>query len=242
MPGDALEGFSDFLARLPLRDREDLLRLAVRRELAKGELVFQAGSFGNHVYFLESGRVKIYHLSPTGKEILLWFCYPGEIFGLAEVCHGGGRQVYAETTEPSRLLSVPQGDFKGFLEAHPVAALLVTDVLACRLRNLGNIIQSLVANDVNERVAQLIVRLAASHGRKGSNGDVCLDIRLTHQEMANMIGTTRQSVTGALNMLKRLGALDFDDSHHICIHSERLLNENALSTRSRASLPPKALV
>ena len=79
------ERFSDFIARLPPRDREDLLRLATDRGAAKGELIFQAGSAGHHVYFLETGRVKIYHLSPTGKEILLWFCLPGEIFGLAEV-------------------------------------------------------------------------------------------------------------------------------------------------------------
>lgn len=225
------ERFSDFIARLSPRDRDDLLRLAAGRGVAKGELIFQAGSAGHHVYFLETGRIKIYHLSPTGKEILLWFCLPGEIFGLAEVCHGGGRQVYAEASELSRVLCVRQDDFKTFLETHPAASLLVNDVLACRLRNLGNIIQSLVANDVNERVAQLIVRLAASHGRKGSNGDVCLDIRLTHQEMANMIGTTRQSVTSALNMLRRLGVLDFDDSHRISIHSERLLNESATRPR-----------
>ncbi len=219
--------FSDFMARLSPVDRDGLLSLAVTREVGCDELIFQAGSAGHHVYFLESGRVKIYHLSATGKEVLLWFCFPGEIFGLAEVCHGGGRQVYAEATEPARVLCVKQGDFKTYLETHPAAALLVNDVLACRLRNLGNIIQSLVASDVNERVAQLIVRLAASHGRKAPNGDITLDIRLTHQEMANMIGTTRQSVTSALNMLRRLGAVGFDDSHRLCIHSERMLSQSA---------------
>lgn len=222
------ERFSDFLARLAPRDRGDLLRLALRREVAKGELIFQAGSAGNFVHFLEAGRVKVYHLSPSGKEVLLWFCLPGEIFGLAEVCHGGGRQVYAEACEPSSVLSVSQRDFKAYLETHPAAALLVNDVLACRLRNLGNVIQSLVASDVNERVAQLLVRLAATHGRKAPNGEVYLDIRLTHQEMANMIGTTRQSVTSALNALRRLGVLDFDDSHRLRIHSERLLNETCV--------------
>jgi len=230
MQPEQSERFSDFMARLTTRDRDDLMRLATHRKAAKGELIFQAGSPGNNVYFLESGRVKIYHLSLTGKEILLWFCVPGEVFGLAEACHtGGGRQVYAETCESSRVLSVRQEDFKNYLAAHPAAALLVNDVLACRLRNLGNVIQSLVASDVNERVAQLIVRLAASHGRRAPNGDVYLDIRLTHQEMANMIGTTRQSVTSALNALRRHGVLDFDDDHRLYIHSERLLDKTALS-------------
>lgn len=223
------EQSSDFIARLAPADRDDLLQLATRRAVTRGELIFKAGSAGDYVYFLESGRVKIYHLSPTGKEILLWFCFPGEIFGLAEVCHGGGRQVYAETCGPSQVLSVRQDDFKIFLATHPPVALLVNDVLACRLRNLGNIIQSLVASDVNERVAQLIMRLAATHGQKTQNGDITLDIRLTHQEMANMIGTTRQSVTSALNLLRRQGVLEFDANHHILVHNETLLTQAGMA-------------
>jgi CRP/FNR family transcriptional regulator len=222
------ERVSDFVARLSARDRADLFARATQLAVDKGELVFQAGSPGHHVYFLEAGRVKVYHLSSSGKEVLLWFCLPGEIFGLAEACHGGGRQVYAEACENSSVLGVSQRDFKAYLETHPAAALLVNDVLACRLRNLGNVIQSLVASDVNERVAQLLVRLAASHGRKAPDGGIHLDIRLTHQDMANMIGTTRQSVTSALNTLRRLGVLDFDDSHRLRIHSERLLNETCV--------------
>lgn len=223
------EQFSDFMARLAPADRDDLSRLATRRAATRGEFIFKAGSAGDNVYFLESGRVKIYHLSPTGKEILLWFCFPGEIFGLAEVCHGGGRQVYAEICGPSQVLSVRQDDFKTFLATHPSGALLVNEVLACRLRNLGNIIQGLVASDVNERVAQLLVRLAATHGQKTQNGDVTLDIRLTHQEMANMIGTTRQSVTSALNLLRRRGVLEFDANHHILVHSETLLTQAGIA-------------
>lgn len=207
--------FPDFFARLTSADRADLLQLAVRRQVAKGELIFQAGSAGDFVHFLETGRAKIYHLSLTGKEILLWFCFPGEIFGLAEVCHGSRRQVYAEACEISQVLSVAQGDFKLFLATHAAAALLVIDVLASRLRILGNALQGLVAHDVNERVTQLLAQLADRHGRRAENGDIYLDIRITHQEMANMIGTTRQSVTSALNMLRRLGVIGFGPHHHI---------------------------
>lgn len=226
------EPLSDFMARLSATDRDDLRRLTACRSVARGELIFKVGSAGDNVYFIESGRIKIYHLSPTGKEILLWFCFPGEIFGLAEVCHGGGRQVCAGACEASQLLSIRQESFKTFLEGHPAAALLVNDVLAGRLRNLGNLIKSLVVSDVDERVAQLLVRLAATHGRRMPNGGVMLDIRLTHQEMANMIGTTRQSVTSALNALKRSGMLDVQD-HHIFIHDATLLDAS-----STAAPPP----
>jgi CRP/FNR family transcriptional regulator, cyclic AMP receptor protein len=236
MQHSSFERLPDFLACLTPADRDDLLALGVRCEVARAEFIFQAGSAGDHVYFLESGRVKIYHRSSSGKEILLWFCFPGDIFGLSEVCHGGGRQVYAEACEPTQVLSVRQEGFKKFLETHPPAALLVNDVLACRLRSLGHIIQGLVVNDVNERVAQLIVRLAATRGRRAPNGDITLDIRLTHQEMANMIGTTRQSVTSALNLLRRQSVLEFDANHHILIRSESLLMQAGIAATS--TTPP----
>lgn len=208
----------NFLARLLPGERSALLAMAARKEFRRGEMLFKAGSHDGVVHILDRGRVKVYHLSPTGKEFLLWFCFSGEIFGLAEACHGGERQAYAQACEATQVFTIPQVDFKRFLESHPESVLLVNDILACRLRNLGHIVQSLVANDVSERVVQLITRLAASHGRKTADGDVTLDLRLTHQEMADMIGTTRQSVTTALSALRRRGALEFDRLHRIRIH------------------------
>jgi CRP/FNR family transcriptional regulator, cyclic AMP receptor protein len=228
---------SDFIARLAETDRQDFLQLAVQYQANKEELIFHAGSPGNHVYCLQSGRVKVYSISSNGKEVVLWSCYPGEIFGLAEVCHGGGRQVYAEACENSVVLRIRQDNFKAFLAAHPAASLLVNDVLACRLRNLGNLIQSLVASDVNERVAQLIVRMAASNGRRAANGDIHLDVRLTHQEMANMVGTTRQSVTSALNLLRRQGVLEFDANHHMLVHTNTLLTQAGISVTPTSPAP-----
>mgnify|MGYP000138433478 CR=1 FL=1 len=208
----------NFLARLLPGERSALLAMATRKEFRRGEMLFKAGSHDGVIHILDRGRVKVYHLSPTGKEFLLWFCFSGEIFGLAEACHGGERQAYAQACETTQVFTIPQVDFKRFLESHPESVLLVNDILACRLRNLGHIVQSLVANDVSERVVQLITRLAASHGRKTADGDVTLDLRLTHQEMADMIGTTRQSVTTALSALRRRGALEFDRLHRIRIH------------------------
>lgn len=217
----------DFIARLSDEQRTQLLRLASARVVEKGGIVFQTGSPGDFTYFLTAGRVKIYHQSRSGREVVLWFCVPGEIFGLAEVCQGGdGRQVAAQACEPSRVLAVSRAAFQNFLEQYPTASLLINDVLACRLRNLGNVIQSLVENDVNERVAQLLIRLSARYGRTVANGDVCLDIRITHQDMANMIGSTRQSVTSALNLLRRQGVLEFDANHRILVHGGALLTEN----------------
>lgn len=213
----------DFLARLGTDGRRQLLRQATSVQMDKGGLLFRAGSSAEQVYFLESGRIKIYHLTNSGREVLLWLCFPSEIFGLAEVCHDGESRVYAEACTRSEVLCVRLADFESFLAQRPDAARLVNDVLAWRLRSLGQVVQGLVADGVHERLAHLILRLAASHGRRTHQGSTVLDIRLTHQELANMIGTTRQSVTTALNDLRRLGALDYDADRRLHIHNESLL-------------------
>lgn len=212
---------SDFLGSLGKAERESLFALGTRRLYAKGDMVFRAGDPGAHVYFLESGRVKIWQPAGNGREVILWFCLPGEIFGLAEVARGGGRVVCAQVCEASAVLAVSQDAFRGFVASSPKAALLSMQVLSARLRGLSDVMVNLVADDVDTRIAKLILRLGARYGRREAR-IIHLDIPLTHQEIADMVGTTRQTVTSALSRLKRQGVLSID-THRIHIESEELL-------------------
>lgn len=222
-PSAQLVAPSNFLAQLAPADHADLVALARARQYQKGDLVFSAGAPGDHVYFLKSGKVKIYQLSPLGREVILWFCFPGEIFGLAEVARGGGRVVNAQVCEQSEVLAVSQEQFKDFLARHPPTALLSMQVLSSRLRILGEMFVNLVADDVNTRIAKLILRLSARYGTRVGK-EIFLNIPLTHQEIADMVGTSRQTVTSALSALKRQGVLSIDN-HRIHIESEELLAE-----------------
>jgi len=215
-------GRSDFLGSLDAADREALCAAGVRRALAKDEAVFRVGDPGTRVYFLESGRVKIYQPAESGREVILWFCLPGEIFGLAEVARGGGRVVAAQACEASTVLVVPEDVFRAYIAVRPQAALLSLQVLSARLRGLSDVLVNLVADDVDTRIAKLILRLGARYGRREAHV-IYLDIPLTHQEIADMVGTTRQTVTSALSRLKRQGVLSID-MHRIQIESEELLS------------------
>lgn len=195
--------------------------LGRRERFARNDFVFSAGGPGRNVYFLRSGRVKIYQPSASGREVILWFCLPGEIFGLAEVARGGGRSVSALACEACEVLCVAQDQFRSFVEARPRIGLLSMQVLSSRLRVLGEMHANLVSDDVDTRIAKLILRLAARHGvRQGS--ELRLTLPLTHQEIADMVGTTRQTVTSSLGNLRRRGVLAID-SHRLVIESEELL-------------------
>lgn len=233
---------SDFWGRLSVRSRAGLSAMGSDLHFKKGSPVFRAGSTGEHVYILTDGRVKVYALSPLGRAVILWFCLPGEIFGLAEMARGGERIVYAEACTDVDALVIPRERFRAFLERDAETAMLVVDMLSCRLRGLTDTVLNLIADDVTTRVVKLLVRLSQRYGVPRTDGSQRLDIPLTHQEMADMVGTTRQSMTSALSMLKRLGALDFDDSHHICIYSERLLDERAFNPRPDTPSSTKAFV
>lgn len=222
-PMSQLVAPSNFLAQLNAVDYADLAALAKVQHHQKGEHVFQAGAPGHHVYFLRVGKVKIYQLSPLGREVILWFCFAGEIFGLAEVARGGGRVVNAQACDHSEVLAVSQEQFKSFLAAHPQATLLSMQVLSSRLRILGEMFVNLVSDDVNTRIAKLILRLSARYGTRVDKA-IFLNIPLTHQEIADMVGTSRQTVTSILSTLKKQGVLSIDN-HRIHIESEELLSE-----------------
>ena len=223
---------SNFLAQLEPADLATLVDIGAAERYGRGEAVFSAGAPGNNVYFLRSGKVKIKQLSPAGREVILWFCLPGEIFGLAEVARGGGRVISAQACERSEVLVVRQEKFRAFLMQRPHVAMLSMQVLSARLRLLGEVLVNLVADDVNTRIAKLILRLSSRYGTPAGK-EVRLTIPLTHQEIADMVGTTRQTVTSVLSALKRQGVLTIDD-RRIQIESEELLNELTHEvTRSR---------
>ncbi len=177
--------------------------------LEKNALIFRAGTPSDYVYVILNGRAKIYELSPQGKEVIMWFCFSGELFGLAEVWRGTHRDVYAQACSPVELVRFERAQFQQHLVNHPVLAMQVIDILSERLRILGEMLLNLTSSDVTLRLVKLLVRLFQRYGRC-RDGRIYIDIPLTHQEMADMIGCCRQTVTSTLGTLKRTQGLNSD--------------------------------
>lgn len=196
----------DFFNSLMGLEQSHLLQIGNKRNFLKDEMVFHSGARSDDVFILLEGRVKIFELSSDGREVILWFCFAGELFGLAEVLRHIPRAVNAQACSAVELLVVRQQDFEGFLRKFPDAALNVIELLSGRLRELGDVLLNLASDDVMSRVVKLLTRLAARYGKIRADC-VYLDIPLTHQEMADMIGTSRQTVTTVLGALRKKGAL-----------------------------------
>ncbi len=196
----------DFLGRLSPDDRAALDAIGHEHRFGKKEYVFRSGAEDDNVYFLIEGRVRIAQISAAGKEVILWFCFPGEIFGIADLTGNEPRQVSAQAYVPTTVKAIPQHEFREFLLHHPQISLHVIGLLCCRLRVLGDNLLNLSRDNVKQRVLKLLTRLSARYGRV-ENGSFYLDVRLTHQEMADMIGASRQTFTTTLNELAKEGLI-----------------------------------
>lgn len=215
---------TDFWGSLTDEARSNLVRLGVRAQFRKHDMMFRAGSDGSNVYVLMSGRVKVYALAPTGRVVTLWFCLPGEVFGLAEMARASPRMVFAEACTDAEALILPCDQLRAQLVSDAATAMQLVDMLSCRLRQLSDAMLNLIADDVNTRVAKLLLRLHARYGRPLEAGGSLLDLPLTHQEMADMIGTTRQSVSSAVTQLRQRRLLT-TAGHRICLTDPERLAE-----------------
>jgi len=223
---------ADFWGSLTPAARADLGQLGTRARFRKHDMMFRAGSDGRDVYVLMSGRVKVYALSPVGRAVTLWFCLPGEVFGLAEMARSSPRMVYAEACTDAEVLILPCERLRARLVSDAATAMQLVDMLSCRLRQLSDAMINLIADDVNTRVAKLLLQLHARYGRPLEAGGYLLDLPLTHQEMADMIGTTRQSVSSAITELRQRGLLR-TTGHRMCLTDPERLAETTTLPRTR---------
>lgn len=196
---------TDFLGQLDAIARSALLAEAAHRSLRKGDFVFRVGDSGDAVFVLLAGRIKTYKIAPSGREVILWFGFPGEIFGLVETPHHKGRMVNIEACEKTEIAEVPLARFREFLAAYPEVSQLCIRVISSRLGMLANRLVYLMADNAEARIAKLLVDLAARY--HDTKGDAEQPIGLTHQEIADITGVQRQTVTRILGRFTQRGAL-----------------------------------
>jgi CRP/FNR family transcriptional regulator, cyclic AMP receptor protein len=171
-----------------------------RRFYRKNTIIHSPGDQTGLVYYILDGRVKIYNISESGKEVIFRFCHKAYLFGLAEVCGGNRREVYAEAVEDTRVLGIDRKYFIDIIKGNPEFSIQVFNILGERLRQAHRAIQSLAIQDVGERLAYLLLKLTGMHAPNTSEDTI--GYKLTHQEMANMIGATRSTVTEVINYFK----------------------------------------
>jgi CRP-like cAMP-binding protein len=179
----------------------------VMREIRRKEVLYLPGDKGDRIYLLKRGVVKISTLTDDGKEIILALLRPGEVFGEESVLEDAPRDHMAEAYEDALICVITRQDFMGILRAHPEMAFKVTKLVGFRLRTLRNRVEGLLFKGAPARLAQTLLDLAQDHGVKDDDG-VLLPLRLSQQDLANLIGVTRESVNLALADFRKRGLVE----------------------------------
>jgi len=169
-------------------------------------LVYLPADLSDGVLLLAAGRVRICTLTDEGKQAILAFIEPGELFGELAILEPGRREEYAETCEPSTVLLIPTDAMRRLVEEHLDISLGITKLIGLRRRRVERRLKSLLFRSNRERLVPLLLELAEQYGQPTAEG-VRLGIKLSHQDLANVIGSTRESVTIALGQLQADGEL-----------------------------------
>jgi CRP-like cAMP-binding protein len=211
--------------------REELVpvaRLVDPHELERHTHLYHSGDPADHVYFLIEGQVKIYRKQPSGRRVTMAILQPGEVFGGLNT-HPAFEQE-AEALEPSTIYALPAEDFRALLERKPGLALQVMRRLGRRTQLLERKIASLVFKDVPTRLAETLLELAENLGQPCTHG-FALDLVLTQQELADLIGATRQIVNATLKQWQEQGIVGLH-RHRICLADRDALHNVAGSAHT----------
>ena len=200
--------FRKFPLFADLDDRElaSIAAVAKTRRYAKDDVVFYADESGDNFCLIREGQVKITMISPEGKEIILALMGPGDFFGEMALLDEEPRSATVVATENLELVTIWRNDFLQILTENFSVTKKVLSGISRRLRNASNRIESLATMDVYGRLARFFLDLAKDQGKVLDNGYVAVT-RPTHQSIANMIGTSRETVSRLIHDLMRQNLL-----------------------------------
>jgi len=200
----------DLLRKVPLfeglgdDDLEAIGNVTIPRSFDRDQVIILAEEEGDALFIISQGEVKVSIVSEDGREVILSMLGDGAVFGELALLDGKPRSANVVATRDTQLYMVRRADFLQLLYRVPQIAVALLAELASRLRRTDRKIEGLALLDVTSRVSETLLQLAADQGRQTDDG-IVLDSRPTHQQLANMSGTTRETVSRVLKRLEAQG-------------------------------------
>lgn len=204
-----------FLRQLDTRDLKEIYKISRIREYGPGEAVFSKSSPADKMFIVLSGRIKIFAPSLSKKRKTFAYLAPGDFFGEMALLEGKPRSASAEAVEFSKLLVITGSDFKRLLLGDPQLSLYLLRTVSQRLRKANEEIEGLLFRNILGRVAKTLMDLSR-RAKPQRDGSIVIDEHYTQQELADIVGTTREPLTRAISALRRAQLLAVKhDRYHI---------------------------
>lgn len=209
----------DLFAEMEDDDRATIAAASRERELRRGDVLFAEGDDSTELFVVLAGRMALSNRSVDGRESVVTLMETGDVFGEMPLFDGLGRSTRARALEPSTLLAVPYGPVQAIYDAQPTLLWSVVALLSGRLRAMDGALADSVFLDVTGRTAKRLLELA------GDNDEFVLPV--TQEELAGMVGASRERVNKAIAAFVRLGWIDQRERRY------RITNRDQLTIRAR---------
>lgn len=193
-------------AGLEAQDLEELSSKMIVRMFPKSSVIINEGDESQSLFIIESGKVKVFLSDEDGREIVLNTHGPSEYFGEVSLLDSEPRSASVATLEESKIGMISKGDFESCLCREPRLALQVIKGLIWRLRNSTESVRSLALMDVYGRVARLLIKISEE-----DKGVLTVTERLTHQDIADRVGSSREMISRIFKDLKQGGYIEVVD-------------------------------
>nr|MBO2476106.1 Crp/Fnr family transcriptional regulator [Bacillota bacterium] len=210
-----------FFAELEPSDLEALAEAVVVGRYRKNQVLFVEGEPSHSLYFICSGRVKVYRVSADGREQILHLLGDGDPIAVVPFFDGGAYPANAEVLTDAEIAFIRFEDFERIARANPSILLRMLRLLAQRLRRAQEQIASLALKSVGGRLAQRLLDLADRHGVPVPGG-IQVDLQLSRQELGNLIGASRETTTRLLQQLQREKLIRLEGSRVTILDPEGL--------------------
>ncbi|MGR7995377.1 Crp/Fnr family transcriptional regulator [Xanthobacter sp. ZOL 2024] len=203
---DALNAGADFLQRLSPAEIAQVRAAGTTRRVAAGESLFRQGDVHAGIWLIESGTVRTFYVSPAGREITLALWTSGHFVGGPEVFGGGAHVWSADVHEEAEVLYLTGAKIRLLVETMPRFAICLIEGLVAKGKCYSALVQMLGTRSVTERLAHLLIIFADTAGRPEGNRLV-IERKLTHDQLAAIVGATRQWVTMTLDKFQKRGLI-----------------------------------
>lgn len=211
---------ASFFSSLSLKELQEIGPLFREEHFAKDQFIFFEGDPARYLYLVKEGKVKILKQSPSGKDIILEVTPPGEVFGgvgiLAEE-----HPASAQAMEHSQILKISRRDFFSLFGRYPPLAVEVIVALGRRLRDAHTIIRGLASERVERRIARILLKLADRIGSPEAE-EIKLNIHLTRQDIADMVGSTVETAIRVMSRFQKEGLIRSLKGRVLITNKERL--------------------
>jgi CRP/FNR family transcriptional regulator len=210
-----------FFNGLPEPDLKKIAQIVSEKSYEKGSIIFGEGDPGRYLYFVERGKVKVFRTYEDGKEHIVHILGDGDIFGEASLFNDIDYPASASSYEDSSIGTIRNSDIEKLIRENPELSLRLIKLMSRKLVFAQQKIRDLTFNDVFSRTASQIFKLSGDYGKKSNRG-IIVDVPVTRQELADMVGTTRETVSRVISRLKKDESIDEENDRLLIINEGRL--------------------